>query len=284
MKEKLKVFTFQCEEMANIERLSHTMRGKMHSANKKLSMIRSKSMERFSKRNQELIVVTPRERTAERPREPSTELSGPVLGQAVAIMDFTPNPYDREALTLKRGDVIDVIETNPNGTWRGHCNGRIGNFKFLTVTTLPDRMSHHHHHHHHYRQHESGTESSVQDVLVMLGLERYLSVFILNGHDSLGSLARLDREDLIYLGISDTNKQTELLHTVQTLLTADSRTARDSGCYSATVESSSGSGESEAPETETARRSRRSRHARDRDLSLNNAAALMQELSLTSDI
>ena len=229
-------------------------------------------------------MVTPRERTAERPREPSTELSGPVLGQAVAIMDFTPNPYDREALTLKRGDVIDVIETNPNGTWRGHCNGRIGNFKFLTVTTLPDRMSHHHHHHHHYRQHESGTESSVQDVLVMLGLERYLSVFILNGHDSLGSLARLDREDLIYLGISDTNKQTELLHTVQTLLTADSRTARDSGCYSATVESSSGSGESEAPETETARRSRRSRHARDRDLSLNNAAALMQELSLTSDI
>ena len=124
----------------------------------------------------------------------------------------------------------------------------------------------------------------MHEVLVMMGLERYLSAFILNGHDSLGSLARLDREDLQYLGLTDTNKQTELLQTVQTLLTADSRTPRDSGCYSATVESSSGSGESEAPETETARRSRRSRHARDRDLSLNNAAVMMQELSLASDI
>ena len=267
------------------------MRGKMHSANKKLSMIRSKSMERFSKRNQELIVVTPRERPRrmERPSQETSclELPGPVLGQAVAIMDFTPNPYDREALTLKRGDVIDVIETNPNGTWRGHCNGRLGNFKFLTVTTLPDRMAHHHHHHHHhhqhhqqqhYRQQESG--SSVQEVLEMLGLQRYLSVFILNGHDSLGSLARLDREDLQYLGLSDTNKQTELLATVEQLLTA-----RDSGCYSAcAVESSSGSGGSEGAEPETARRSRRSRQGRDRDLSLNNAAILMQDLSLTADI
>ena len=228
-------------------------------------------------------MVTPRERMTERPSQPSTQLTGPVLGQAVAIMDFTPNPYDREALTLKRGDVIDVIETNPNGTWRGHCNGRVGNFKFLTVTTLPDRMSQLHHSQH-YRPGEPGgtarSESSVQEVLVMLGLERYLSVFILNGHDSLGSLARLDREDLHYLGISDTNQQTELLNTVETLLTA-----RDSGCYSATVESSSGSGESEGQsEPETARRSRRSRHARDRDLSLNNAAVLMQDLSLTSDI
>ena len=79
--------------MANIERLSHTMRGKMHSANKKLSMIRSKSMERFSKRNQELIVVTPRERQTDKlPTEPADlEMAGPVLGQAVAIMDFNPN-------------------------------------------------------------------------------------------------------------------------------------------------------------------------------------------------
>ena len=100
-----------------------------------------------------------------------------------------------------------------------------------------------------------------------------------NGHDSLGSLARLDREDLQYLGISDTNKQTELLTTVSSLLTV-----RDSGCYSAKVESSSGSGDSEAPEPESARRSRRSRQARDRDLSLNNAAILMQDLGLTSDI
>ena len=81
------------------------MRGKMHSANKKISMIRSKSMERFSKK-QELIVVTPRIKTVE--AEDTEEFSGPFIGQAIAITDFTPNPYDREALRLRRGDIIDV--------------------------------------------------------------------------------------------------------------------------------------------------------------------------------
>ena len=61
------------------------------------------------------------------------------IGQAVAVVDFTPNPYDREALRLRRGDLIDVIETNPNGTWRGLCHGRVGNFKFLNVETIPEK-------------------------------------------------------------------------------------------------------------------------------------------------
>ena len=118
------------------------MRGKMYSANKKLSMIRSKSMERFSKK-QEMIVVTPRMKI-DHCEQPHQEFCGPYLGQAIVKVDFTPNPYDREALRLKRGDVIDVIETNPNGTWRGHCNGRVGNFKFLNVETIPLRRGGHH--------------------------------------------------------------------------------------------------------------------------------------------
>ena len=54
----------------------------MHSANKKLSMIRSKSMERFSKK-QELIVVTPRIKTVE--PEESEEFSGPFIGQVIVV-------------------------------------------------------------------------------------------------------------------------------------------------------------------------------------------------------
>ena len=250
--------------MANMDRLSHTMRGKMHTANKKLSMIRSKSMERFSKRNPELIVVTPRERNIEKPSERSPEWSGPVLGQAVAIMDFTPNPYDREALSLRRGDLIDVIETNPNGTWRGRCNGRVGSFKFLTVQTLPARgpgtLS----------QGGAGRVSSVQEVLSLVGLDHFLSVFILNGYDSLASLCTLDRAGLDYLGLTDSSKQTELLRTISSLLGVD--TLRDSGCYSGAVGSSSG--ESERSETPRSRRSRG--HHRE--------AVMRQELSLTSDI
>ena len=260
-----------------MDRLSHTMRGKMHTANKKLSMIRSKSMERFSKRNQELIVVTPRERTQVTESDNRSVVTGPVLGQAVAIMDFTPNPYDREALSLKRGDVIDVMETNPNGTWRGHCNGRVGSFKFLTVQTLPDRRSHLPSHH----LHQMASVDTVQEVLAMVGLEHLLSVFILNGQDSLASLYRLDRAGLDYLGLTDTDKQTELLQTIQSLVRADSLQERDSGCYSGAVGSSSGSGESERSES---LRSRRSRQGRGREANMNKATVLMQELTMTTDI
>ena len=260
-----------------MERLSHTMRGKMHTANKKLSMIRSKSMERFSKRNPELIVVTPREKKTERLQtETRPDLTQPVLGQAVAIMDYNPNPYDREALSLRRGDVIDVIETNPNGTWRGHCNGRVGNFKFLTVQTLPDRRSVLHPLPHQ----ELGGVGSVQEVLAMVGLENLLSVFILNGQDSLASLARLDRAGLDYLGLTDTDKQTELLQVIQSLGRQDTAQERDSGCYSGAIGSSSG--ESETSNTTSNTRSRRSRQGRGREVTLNNAVVFMQEL--TSDI
>ena len=186
------------------------MRGKMYSANKKLSMIRSKSMERFSKK-QEMIVVTPRIKT-DHWEEPHHEFCGPYLGQAIVKVDFTPNPYDREALRLKRGDVIDVIETNPNGTWRGHCNGRVGNFKFLNVETIPLRRGGHHST---LDTAPSPTIHSVQQLLASLNMEQYLSVFTLNGYDSLGSLYHVDKSTLEYFGIFDTHHQTQLLDAIK---------------------------------------------------------------------
>ena len=204
---------FQYDDMANVHvrRLSHTMRGKMHTANKKLSMIRSKSMERFSKK-QEMILVTPKPRYSETEPAPA-DYSGPFIGQAVALVDFTPNPYDREALRLRRGDIIDVIETNPNGTWRGQCHGRVGNFKFLNVQTIPDRNV--------VRQvsgdsgHQDNTIHSVQQLLSLLNMGQYLSVFILNGYDNLESLYKIDKSKLEYFGVTDPEKQSEFLKTVQ---------------------------------------------------------------------
>ena len=122
---------------------------------------------------------------------------------------------------------------------------------------------------------------TVQEVLAMVGLEHLLSVFILNGQDSLASLYRLDRAGLDYLGLTDTDKQTELLQTIQSLVRADSLQERDSGCYSGAVGSSSGSGESERSES---LRSRRSRQGRGREANLNKATVLMQELTMTTDI
>ena len=56
---------------------------------------------------------------------------------------------------------------------------------------------------------------SVQELLTSLGLGHFLSVFILNGHDTLASLRTLDTRQLEYFGIMDPSKQTQLLAAVQ---------------------------------------------------------------------
>ena len=37
---------------------------------------------------------------------------------------------------MQRGDTIDLISMPVNGLWRGRCQGRVGNFKFIYVETL----------------------------------------------------------------------------------------------------------------------------------------------------
>jgi len=222
--------------------LSLTMRSKIHTANKKLSMIRSRSMDRFSKR-QEVIPVTPRQRQAALESEGS--YCGPFIGQARAVVDFTPNPYDREALRLQKGDLIDIIDTNASGMWRGRCNGKVGNFKFLNVETLPDRVE----------RTENKTDSkvrrarSVQEFLIMLDLEEYISVFVLNGFETIEALETLDEAELDYLGVKDVDHQKAILTAVRsTFENTDHQFVRgperDSGCYMSDRMTSQGEQES----------------------------------------
>lgn len=84
---------------------------------------------------------------------------------------------------LQKGDIIDVLSMNASGIWRGFCNGRIGHFKFIDVEILPDRpttgsvISNGK-----GRQTNGGNgPSSVEDLLMRIGLKEYTSVFVLNG-------------------------------------------------------------------------------------------------------
>ena len=36
-------------------------------------------------------------------------------------------------IRFERGDVSEILETRPNGLWRGRCGGRVGTFKFIMV-------------------------------------------------------------------------------------------------------------------------------------------------------
>lgn len=60
----------------------------------------------------------------------------PSIGQARALVDCVPSPYDKESLRFKKGDIIDIISMNVSGNWKGFAHGRIGTFKFINVELI----------------------------------------------------------------------------------------------------------------------------------------------------
>lgn len=105
---------------------------------------------------------------------------------------------------LQKGELIDVLSMNASGIWKGRCHGRVGHFKFINVEVLPEVQ----------RMKSSSSKtlapggsarlanssgggsnisnnggsgnlnsgpSSVEDLLMRIGLKEYTSVFVLNG-------------------------------------------------------------------------------------------------------
>ncbi|CAD6994988.1 unnamed protein product [Ceratitis capitata] len=158
--------------------------------------------------------------------------------KAKALVDSMPNPYDKDALKFKKGDIIDVLSMNASGIWKGRCHGRIGHFKFINVEVLPEQ-----------RLKSSNSKilcagglsmggigggvgmgggagmrhvgnngpSSVEDLLFRIGLKEYTSVFILNGYEDLELFKELEPADLDYLGIVNQEHRAKLLTAVQLL-------------------------------------------------------------------
>lgn len=113
------------------------------------------------------------------------------------------------SLALQKGELIDVLSMNASGIWKGRCHGRVGHFKFINVEVLPEVQ----------RMKSSSSKtlapgisaaarlanngggigssgssnngnssnivnsgpSSVEDLLMRIGLKEYTSVFVLNG-------------------------------------------------------------------------------------------------------
>nr|XP_006014629.2 PREDICTED: crk-like protein [Latimeria chalumnae] len=64
---------------------------------------------------------------------PSTQ-NGPVY--AKAIQKRVPCAYDKTALALEVGDIVQVTRMNINGQWEGEVNGRRGLFPFIYVQII----------------------------------------------------------------------------------------------------------------------------------------------------
>ncbi|XP_053598822.1 uncharacterized protein LOC103576410 isoform X2 [Microplitis demolitor] len=144
---------------------------------------------------------------------------GPILCRARAIVDYTPSPYDKDALKFKKGDVIDVIQMNTSGQWKGITHNRIGFFKFINVEILNERVS----------RFNGDTEKartsrrprhkprSVQELLQRMNLQEHIPVFVLNGYEDLELFRELESADLDYLRILQPEHRAKILTAVQLL-------------------------------------------------------------------
>jgi len=204
--------------------LAHKLRGRLSYVNRKMNMIRSRSAERLrgvyaASGRSEVIAVDHRGVT--RPVQTGTVqvYSGPVIGQARAVVDCVPSPYDKDALTFAKDDLIDIIHMNASGLWWGRCGIRVGHFKFVNVEILPARTR---------RRSRSRSlrrvkrkPGTVAEVMRVLHMEQHLPVFVLNGYEDLTLFKDLDDEELDYLGITDEEQREKLIAMAELLFPDD---------------------------------------------------------------
>ncbi|XP_076171998.1 uncharacterized protein LOC143148989 isoform X2 [Ptiloglossa arizonensis] len=144
---------------------------------------------------------------------------GPVLCRARALVDYTPSPYDKDALKFKKGDIIDVVQMNKSGLWKGIMHNRIGHFKFINVEILNDRVPRRGEPEgrgkwgQRYRQ----KPGSVQELLQRMNLQEHIPVFVLNGYEDLELFRDIEPADLDYLRIHQPEHRAKILTAIQLL-------------------------------------------------------------------
>ncbi|XP_052430377.1 SAM and SH3 domain-containing protein 3 isoform X2 [Carassius gibelio] len=186
--------------------------------------------------------------------------TGPFCGRALVHTDFTPSPYDMESLKLQKGDIIQIIEKPPVGTWTGKLNNKVGSFKFIYVTILPDEETPPKR----KRSRSQGRKNkpkpqTLEEVLERMGLTELGSLLSMHGFQSLEDFRGLKESHLNELNITDPEqrakilKAAELLHDSEDESDAEEQKTempRDSGCYESTENLTNGREEPPEPETD----------------------------------
>ncbi|XP_062855914.1 SAM and SH3 domain-containing protein 3 [Trichomycterus rosablanca] len=191
--------------------------------------------------------------------------TGPFCGRARVHTDFTPSPYDVDCLKLQKGDIIQIIEKPPVGTWTGKLNNRVGSFKFIYVTVLPDEDTppkRKRCHSHGQRRHPK--PQTLGEVLERIDLIELESLLSMHGFQSLEDFRGLKESHLNELNITDPEQRTKILTETELLHDSDEESGeeedkaeeksdmpRDSGCYESTENLVNGREEAETePSTE----------------------------------
>ncbi|KAJ8348748.1 hypothetical protein SKAU_G00273370 [Synaphobranchus kaupii] len=175
---------------------------------------------------------------------------GPFCGRACVHTDFTPSPYEMETLKLQKGDIIEIIEKPPVGTWTGKLNNKVGSFKFIYVTNLPDEPTPPRRRRRYRSKNGKPKPQSLEEVLERINLTELGSLLSFHGFQSVEDFSGLKESHLSELNITDPEQRGRLLTAAELLLDCDSEgedeveeerdteeeadVPRDSGCFEST--------------------------------------------------
>ncbi|XP_037978656.1 SAM and SH3 domain-containing protein 3 isoform X2 [Motacilla alba alba] len=199
--------------------------------------------------------------------------TGPFCGRARVHTDFTPSPYDKDSLKLRKGDIIGIIEKPPVGTWTGLLHNRVGSFKFIYVDVIPEETVP-------ARRSRSSSRNkrlkpkTLHELLERINLQEHTPTLLLNGYQTLEDFKELRETHLNELHIMDPQHRAKLLTAAELLLDYDTSEPedgdttealpspsepkgdipRDSGCFegSETLDSSREEAELGGPEEQQA--------------------------------
>ncbi|NXA45938.1 SASH3 protein, partial [Nothocercus julius] len=154
--------------------------------------------------------------------------AGPFCGRARVHTDFTPSPYDKDSLKLRKGDIIGIIEKPPVGTWTGLLNNKVGSFKFIYVDVIPEetapaRKS---------RRHSKSKRlkpKTLHELLERINLQEHTSTLLLNGYQTLEDFKELRETHLNELNITDPQHRIKLLTAAELLLDYDTASETEEG-------------------------------------------------------
>ncbi|XP_069469075.1 SAM and SH3 domain-containing protein 3 [Ambystoma mexicanum] len=163
--------------------------------------------------------------------ETSIPYTGPFCGKARVHTDFTPSPYDKDSLKLRKGDLIDIIEKPPVGTWTGLLNNKMGSFKFIYVDIVPEEQE---------QPKKIRTQGknrrpkpkTLQELLERINLQEHISTLLLNGYQTLEDFKDLSETHLKELNITDPQHSAKLLTAAELLLDYDTGSETEDGSSS----------------------------------------------------
>ncbi|XP_049622636.1 SAM and SH3 domain-containing protein 3 [Suncus etruscus] len=152
---------------------------------------------------------------------PTPQYTGPFCGRARVHTDFTPSPYDHDSLKLQKGDMIQIIEKPPVGTWLGLLNGKVGSFKFIYVDVLPEEASGPARPNRRQSKGKRPKPKTLHELLERIGLQEHTSTLLLNGYQTLEDFKELRETHLNELHITDPQHRAKLLTAAELLLDYD---------------------------------------------------------------